>query len=107
MGGTNEHLRNEIVDAIVEQALQIPGELRTRDIPLVQHDAVRVDTVHRLMETNQHYYPAVGISLGVEAEQGMFVSTEFLPHLFCCQHMPIVGDIRGRTAERLPEEALL
>ena len=87
---TEEHLHQVIVHAIVEIALERPGELRVLDIARVQRRVIGVHVQAGLLELD-HQLDGAAMLAGGEAQQGVIVAGDFRLDLFERRHGPMLA----------------
>ncbi len=103
----DEHLHQVIVHAVVEVALEGPGELRMLDVARVDRGVVGVQAQAAILQLDHQLDGAVVLARG-EIEQGMIVAAQFPPALFpeASRTYASVKSKHGVTAHRPGETQL-
>jgi hypothetical protein len=75
--GTAKHLNEVIVKAVVQLALELPGELRRSQLSRMKLKDVGVDRNWRVLEADQDF-DGFALCSSIEAEQWVIVKRELI-----------------------------
>ena len=84
----DEQLDDVIVQAIVEVALEGPGELRMRDVARMQGRVVDVHTWHGLLHLDHQLHGAVRLFARRKTHECVLISGQLLEDFFQIRHAP-------------------